>query len=61
MSPLHKFVSFFQTEPKNSNRSLINQKIFSSELNICSGSVDSKKNQWASHNGHRKYKGILII
>lgn len=58
MSPLHKFVSFFQSDTKNNNKSLIHHKIFSSDLNICSGSVDAKKNHWGSLNGYRKCKGI---
>lgn len=50
MSPLHKFVSLFQSDSKNQKK-LINQKIFSSEVNICSD--EFKASQWAALNGFR--------
>lgn len=50
MGPLHKFVSLFHSDSKNQKK-LISQKIFSSELNICS---EDFKNQWGTLNGYQR-------
>lgn len=62
MSPIHKFVSFFQSDSKNSRKNLVlQQKTFSSELNIYSEFEDYKKNPWGTLSGYRRTKGNLLL
>ena len=59
MSPLHKFVSFFQPDKTNRKNLLSQQKNFSSELNIRT-EIEDLKNQWGTLIGYR-VKGTKYI
>lgn len=57
MSPLQKFVSFFQPDKSNRKNLLGQQKIFSSELNIRT-EFEDLKNHWGTLIGYR-LKGMV--
>ncbi|CAF4892958.1 unnamed protein product [Pieris macdunnoughi] len=59
MSPLHKFVSFFQSDSK-SRKNLLSQQKFASELNI-NGEIEVLKNQCGKLVGYRVKVLNLIL
>lgn len=57
MSPLHKIVSFFQSDSLSNRKKLLPHKLFSSEVNISSDIEELKRNQWGTLNGYHRTKG----